>query len=188
VHAFYHTHARLKSSKIVPKARHFPIKTRFLKRRVRSGRADFPWIATGWAIEELAGAVQKSGLNSDGERSAYNSIQNPHREVFLAPDTLNRLAVHRPSRTGGNMNKLFHLAVWAVNHISNERHVRHRRMLSLKRRPLFYRVHRLSTHHLRSTLIRRSLKRSIFHQELASWREVDLPHPINQMAARRICE
>src|ERR1700752_3275938 len=73
------------------------------------------------------------GLNSDGERSAYNSIQNPHREVFLAPDTLNRLAVHHPSRTGGNMNKLFHLAVWAVNHISNERHVGHRRMLSLKR-------------------------------------------------------
>jgi hypothetical protein len=72
-------------------------------------------------------------LNSDRKGSIYNSIQNPNREVFLAPDALNRLAVHHPSRMRGNMNKLLHLAVWTVNHISNERHVRHSRMLSLKR-------------------------------------------------------
>src|SRR5580704_19117932 len=90
----------------------------------------------GWKAHHsfTARAVSEAGVNSNGKRSLYNSSQNPHREVFLAPDTLNHLAAYgRLSRTGGNMNKLFHLAVWAVNHISNERHARHRQMLSLRR-------------------------------------------------------
>ena len=89
----------------------------------------------GWKAHHSLAGSSRGWAKSDGKRSLYNSSQNPHREVFLAPDTLNRLVAYgrRPSRTGGNMNKLFHLAVWAVNHISNERHARHRRMLSLRR-------------------------------------------------------